>query len=92
MRVQWLLGRNGYEGSTKFILLYVDGDRWASTFFPEPETEMGRMDFRTSLMMIDGNDDWIEQTLHYMNATLDQDEIPETNMDEAINKYFFTSA
>lgn len=53
---------------------------------------MGRMDFRTSLMMIDGNDDWIEQTLHYMNATLDQDEIPETNMDEAINKYFFTSA
>ena len=48
--------RDGFEVSTKFILLYVDGDRGAKSFFPEPSTELGRLDFRTSLMIIDGDD------------------------------------
>ena len=86
---QWLLRRNGFEVSTKFILLYVDGDRRAKSFFPEPSTELGRLDFRTSIMIIDGDDSWIEQTLHDMKAVLDQDDIPEPNMNEPINKYFY---
>ena len=86
---QWLLQRDGFEVSTKFILLYVDGDRRAKSFFPEPSTELGRLDFRTSLMIIDGDDSWIEQTLRDMKAVLDQDEIPEPNMNEPINKYFY---
>ena len=86
---QWLLRRNGFDVSTKFILLYVDGDRRAKSFFPEPSTELGRLDFRTSLMIIDGDDSWIEKTLHDMKAVLDQDEIPEPNMNEPINKYFY---
>ena len=86
---QWLLRRNGFEVSTKFILLYVDGDRGAKSFFPEPSTELGRLDFKTSLMIIDGDGSWIEQTLHDMKVLLDQDEIPEPNMNEPINKYFY---
>ena len=81
--------RDGFEVSTKFILLYVDGDRGAKSFFPEPSTELGRLDFRTSLMIIDGDERWIGQTLHNIIAVLDQDEMPETNMNEPINKYFY---
>ena len=40
-------------------------------------------------MIIDGDDSWIEQTLRDMKAVLDQDEIPEPNMNEPINKYFY---
>ena len=40
-------------------------------------------------MIIDGDDSWIEQTLHDMKAVLDQDDIPEPNMNEPINKYFY---
>jgi hypothetical protein len=81
--------RDGFEVSTKFILLYVDGDRGAKSFFPEPATELGRLDFRTSLMIINGDEGWIEQTLHNMKAVLDQDEMPESNMNEPIKKYFY---
>jgi len=39
---QWLLRRNGFEVSTKLILLYVDGDGGAKSFFPGLSTELGR--------------------------------------------------
>ena len=40
-------------------------------------------------MIIDGDESWIEQTLPNMKAVLDKDEMPEPNMNEHINKYFY---
>lgn len=71
---QWLLRRNGLEVSDTAYWLYCTGQ-------PDNGRFRGQLDFDMHLIAHDGDDSWVEPTLHDIKRTLDGSEIPEASPD-----------
>lgn len=66
---QWLLRQNNYEVSDTGYWVYANGNTGEDKFD-------GKMEFDMTLIAYDGNDEWIEPTLHDMKKLLDDEEVP----------------
>jgi CRISPR/Cas system-associated exonuclease Cas4 (RecB family) len=66
---QWLLRHNGLSVSNTGYFVYCTGR-------PDAEAFDARIDFDIHLIPYDGNDRWVESTIHKIHACLNQDQIP----------------
>lgn len=66
---QWLLRRNGLEVSNTGYFVYCTGN-------PEAPGFDSRVEFDVHLIAYEGDDSWLEATLHEMHACLQADDVP----------------
>ena len=77
---QWLLRRNGYKVSNTGYFVYCNGKTDLEAFD-------GRLEFDTTLIAYEGNDSWVEATLHDIHKCLNSDTIPQADKDCDFCKY-----
>lgn len=68
---QWLLRRNGFTVSNTGYFLYCNGKKDRPHF-------QGRLDFDISLIPYQGDDSWIEPTLHKIHSCLSSEVAPDS--------------
>lgn len=66
---QWLLRKNGHRVSNTGYFVYCNG-------LKENRLFDGKLDFEMTLIPYQGNDSWVEQTIHDVHNCLQQDEVP----------------
>ncbi len=71
---QWLVRRNGLKVSNTGYFVYCTGKLDRGTFNK-------RIDFDIHLIPYQGNDSWVEETLHKIKETLESNVIPESEDD-----------
>lgn len=69
---QWLFRKNGFKVSSTAYFVYANGKR-------DREAFDGKLDFDVKLIPYEGNDGWIEETLHNIKTCLDKNVIPRSN-------------
>lgn len=71
---QWLLRKNGFHVSKTGYFVYCNGKKDRPNF-------AGKLDFDIFLIPYQGNDDWVEETLHEIHSCLSADSIPDPDTD-----------
>jgi hypothetical protein len=71
---QWLLRRNVDKVSDTGYFIYCNGRT-------DPEKFDARLEFDLTLIPYEGDDSWIEDTLHKIDKCLNSDQIPEADKD-----------
>ena len=66
---QWLLKQNGFAVSDTGYFVYATGN-------PGKDAFDGIVEFETHVFPHQGNNDWVDQTLHHMKACMDSDDMP----------------
>ncbi len=78
---QWLLLKNGFKVSELTVFVYCTGDNTKDSF-------ENKVIFQTNLITHIGNTSWIEPTLDKLIATAESEEIPQSNENCDICKYY----
>ncbi len=71
---QWLLRRNGLEVSDTGYFVYCNGRTDVEAFD-------GKIEFDVTLIPYEGDDSWIEKTLHEIKEMLNSEKVPEKSID-----------
>jgi hypothetical protein len=66
---QWLLRKNGYKTSDTAYFVYANAQRKANMFW-------NKLIFKTTLIPYEGNDRWVENTVHKIYECLNSNTIP----------------
>ena len=75
---QWVMRRKGFNVSDRGYFLYVDGQHLGQVgMIDNDEPERGYMQFKTSIISYDGNDNWVEDALINIRSLLDTKSCPE---------------
>ena len=69
---QWLFRQNGHKVSSLGYFVYCNGTT-------DREAFDGRLEFNIKLIPYEGNDSWIEDTLHNIQACLLDESMPARN-------------
>ena len=71
---QWLLRRNGFKVSSTGYFVYCNGRT-------DKEAFDGKVEFDITLLPYEGDDAWIEKTIHNLKECLQAAAAPETSDD-----------
>lgn len=78
---QWLFRQNGFQVSPTGYFVYVNGKTDRKAFD-------GRLEFDVAVIPYEGDDSWIEETLHDLKACLEDDSIPNASPDCEFCTYY----
>lgn len=79
---QWLLRQKGFDVSPKGFFVYANGMTDRKAFD-------GKLEFDVIIIPYEGDDSWVSDTISMIHETLEQDNIPEPNMDCEYCQYFY---
>lgn len=72
---QWLLRQNGFTVSPIAYFVYANADKTLTRFTDDSGTT-GHMEFHMTILEHQGNDGWVDSTLHDIKACLDAPKAP----------------
>ena len=79
---QWLLRKNGFKVANSAYFVYCNGDKSKPGFD-------NKVEFNVSILEYVGDDSWIADTIVELKSLLDQDSVPEKNIDCSYCEYFY---
>ena len=68
--------QNGFNVSSTGYFVYVNGDQHFEDGMLVESEDKAKMSFNVQLLPYEGDDSWVEDTIHDLKACLDSDECP----------------